>query len=94
MTHIREADRIQGEIARELRSAEAVQSADELEELTEVERISGLCTWVGVGATHTKKAAQAVILHIQDAWHRLDGPAREEVQEANGRTMVPIRGQG
>ena len=63
MTHIREADRIQGEIARELRSVEAVQSADELKELTEVERISGLCAWVGTGATRTKKAAQAVILH-------------------------------
>jgi hypothetical protein len=63
MTHIKEADRIQREIARELRSVEAVQSVDELKELTEVERISGLCTWVGTGATRTKKAAQAVILH-------------------------------
>ena len=63
MTHIREADRIQEKIAQELLSGDAAQSADELKELTEVERISGLCAWVGTGATRTKKAAQAVILH-------------------------------
>ena len=63
MTHIREAGRTQGETAREMMSDEAVQSVDELKELTEVERVSKLCSWVGTGAMRTKKAAQAVILH-------------------------------
>ena len=63
MTHIREARRTQGGVAREPMSDEAVQSVNELKELTEVERISGLCAWVGTGAMCTKNSAQAVILH-------------------------------